>query len=113
MKIGAAWMIRAWGREMTLLRDGVPLVSFKGKKYEVRAHEAQVFQLDYSVDQEIIFVVVAFEDMNGVIPQKMDRIRFDTKPGMGAAIEYTVQRSHEAGADEDEVYRILLKGGIT
>lgn len=111
MKIGAAWMIRAWGRDMTLLRDFVPLVSFKGKKYEPRAHQTQTFELDYSLDQEQFFIVVAFEDLAGVIPQKFDVIRMDTKVGTGASIEYAVERGHEAGADEDEVYRILVRGG--
>lgn len=112
MKIGAAALIRAWGRDMTLLRNGVELVSFKGRKYELRAHNSQQFELDYSMDQEMMFVIIPFEDLKGVVPQRLDVIRFDTKPGTGAAIEYTVQRGHDAGADEDEVCRLLLKGGI-
>lgn len=106
MKVGAALMIRQWGRDMLLSRGGVVLVSFKGRKYEPRAHEVASFALDNSFDQEVIFIVVAFEDLNGVVPQKFDVITF-----VGTGVEYTVQRGHTAGADEDEIVRILLKGG--
>ena len=111
MKIGAASLIRAWGRPMTLLRAGVPLVSFMGRKAEVRAHEVQEFILDMSLDQEVFVVLAAFEDFQGIEPIKFDVIRFDAKSGTGAQNQYTIQRAHEAGADEDEIWKFIVKGG--
>lgn len=106
MLIGAAALIRAWGRPMTLSRQGVVLVSFLGRKYEVTQHNSHAHILDYSVEQEIMFVVVAAEDLLGVEPQKFDVITFESN-----GTQYTVQRGHTAGAEVDEVVRILIKGG--
>lgn len=106
MKIGAAGLIHAWGRDMTLSRNGTVIASFKGRKYQVRAHDIDAQVLDYSVDQTIFFVVAAYEDLGGVTPLKFDVLTF-------GGVEYTVQKSHDAGADEDEVIRILVKGGQT
>lgn len=108
MKIGAASMVRAWGRDMTLSRDGGVIASFKGRKAEARAHEVEAFVLDYSVDQEVFFIIVAVEDLYGVVPQKFDVITFVSNQA-----EYTVQRSHTAGADEDELVKMFVKGGRT
>lgn len=105
MKIGAATLIREWGRPMSLKRDGVIMVDFLGRRYEYsRLRETE--PLDYSVDQDLFNIIAAYEDLLGVDPQKFDVILFNGH-------EYTVQHSHAAGADENEVIRMLVKGGLT
>lgn len=106
MKIGAASLIRAWGRPMTLKRDGVVFLDFIGKRFEFSAGDAAAESLDYSADQEVFNIIVAYEDLLGIVPQKFDVIVYNGN-------EYTVQRSRTNGADEEEVTRMLVKGGLT
>lgn len=105
MKIGVASYIRLWGRPMALKRDGVVMVDFIGRRYEAVRERFQEPSLDYSVDQDLFAVLVAYEDLLGIEPQKFDIILFDGE-------EFTVQRSRTAGADENEVVRIVVKGGL-
>lgn len=106
MKIGAAKLIHAWGRDMTLSRGGVPLVNFKGRLYNNRP---ETDMLDSSVDQHLFRVIAVYDDFAGspaVVPQKFDVI-LDVAKGNS----YTVQQAFTAGADVDEVIRMVVKGG--
>lgn len=102
MKIGAETLVLGWGRSMTLVRDGVELLTFKGRRVEMRPDERA---LDYSVDQEIFKIYAAASEWGAVRPQKFDVIRWDGK-------EYTVQVGHAAGADEDELIKMRVQGGL-
>jgi hypothetical protein len=102
MKIGAAALIKTWGKTMSLSRNGTTLVeTFKGKFFYHRPFEAP---LDQSVDQFLVIIIACVDDFGGVFPLKFDSIY------VGSDL-YTVQLCHVAGADEDELYRIHVRGG--
>lgn len=106
MNIGAASLIHAWGRDMRLERDGIVLATFKGRFYTNRP---ETEQLDYSVDQNLYRIIAATEDFVGspdIFPQK-----FDVIVDVARGLEYVVQQARSAGAETDEVFRILVKGG--
>lgn len=102
MKIGAAALVQAWGRTMSYYRDGVKLFDFKGRRAEIRP-EAE--QLDYSVDQLNFNIIAAVEDFGDVRPQKFDVVLWDGQ-------NYVVQKGHAAGADEDELIKMHVRGGM-
>lgn len=102
MKIGAAALVQAWGRNMTYVRNGVDLFTFKGRRVELRPDETT---LDYSVDQANFKIIADVADFGTVRPQKFDVVRWD-------GIEYTVQIGYAAGADEDELIKIRVQGGL-
>lgn len=105
MKIGAALLIHGWGKDMSLSRDGVVLVaSFKARIAYNPPRMGMVDPLDGSVEQFNAVIIACVEDFGGVEPQKFDLITIGTKI-------YTVQRCHASGADEDEVLRIIVRGG--
>lgn len=105
MKIGAGALVKQWGRAMSLSRDGEVLVdSFKGRKVELRPEDVP---LDGSIDQHNFIIIGSVDEFNDVVPQK-----FDVVTQLSSGTEYTVQRSHEAGADEDELYKMHVRGGI-
>lgn len=106
--IGAAALILAWGRDMQYVRDGVVLFTFKGRRAENRPTEIELIE---SVDQhnfKIIALTEQFVDaLTGlpVRPRKFDRVIDEQGE------EYTVQRGHMAGAEVDEVVKLLVTGG--
>lgn len=104
--IGAAEMVRAWGRSCSLTRGAtVLLASVKMRFSEVRPSSDQ---LDYSVSQHNFNIIMAAEDAGAVRPQKFDIVtRLDTGE------QFTVQRGHTAGADVDELLKMWVTGGQT
>lgn len=109
MKIGAASLVRAWGIEMSLSRDGSVLVSsFKGRLLYNAPSIADTDTLDGSLGQFNLMVIAPFEDFAGVVPRKFDEI---TATADGQL--YTVQWCRPAGADEYELYKMLVRGGQT
>lgn len=108
MKVGAEALVRQWGRDMTFWRDGVEMFGFKGRLVETRPTEDQ---FDYSVDQHNFRIIGCFSDfvfgspVQPVVPRKFDVIQYRGE-------SYTVQRSHIAGADEDELIKMEVRGGV-
>ena len=102
MKIGAENLVLKWGRPMQLKRDGVVLLSFKGRLAEVRPGSEEY---DQSVDQHNYKIIGGVSEFGTVRPQKFDVVVYDGQ-------EYTVQRSHVAGADEDELIKMMVRGGL-
>lgn len=107
MRIGAAALLEAWGTPMALKRAGVTLIpSFKGRFYNNRPEAAE---LEYSVDQQLFRIITSYDNFAGsptLFPQK-----FDVITDLRRNIEYTVQYAFDAGAEEPEVVRIIVKGG--
>lgn len=106
MKIGAAVLIHKWGRPMQLIRDGFLLVDFKGRFYNNRP---EVDDLQYSVEQQLFRIIAVADDFAGspaMFPQKFDVVK-DVRRGL----DYTVQYAYGAGAESDEVFRMVVKGG--
>lgn len=109
MNIGAAALIKSWGRDFTLSRDGFVLIpSFKCRRYNNRPETAE---LDYSVDQELYRFITLWDYFAGspqLFPQKFDKL-YDQLFGK----TYTIQSAFEAGTAIPEVVRIVAIGGQT
>jgi hypothetical protein len=102
MKIGAEVLVRGWGRSMTLSRAGTVLFSFKGRRANIRP-EAEDF--DQSVDQLNFRIIAMWEDFGGVMPLKFDVVTDERGE------EFTVQSAKLAGADVDELIKMVVRGG--
>ena len=108
MKIGAKSMIHARGRPMTLRRGGVEILNFIGVFYNNRP---ETEQLDYSEAQQLFRIIASADDFASspeIFPVKFDVVidRYKNRN-----IEYTVQTAYSAGAADEEVFRITVKGG--
>lgn len=78
------------------------MFSFKGRRVEMRPDEQP---LDASVDQENFKIIGAASEWGAIRPQKFDVIVWEGK-------EFTVQVGHAAGADEDELIKMRVQGGL-
>jgi hypothetical protein len=104
MKIGAGTFVKNWGTSMTLIRDGVTLVSnFKGRKV-FKDLTPDYHELNGSVEQETFLIIGAAEDFGTTVPRKFDRITVGSDT-------FTVQSMRSAGADEPELYKMFVIGG--
>lgn len=102
MKIGAGGLVKEWGRDMTLSRNGVVIVSFKGRRANIRP-EAE--DLDQSVDQLNFRIIGSWDEFNNIMPQKFDVVTDERGD------RFTVQSAKTAGADEDELVKMVVRGG--
>jgi hypothetical protein len=105
MKIGAGAIVRQWGRRMSLTRGGVVLIAeFKGRRAELRPGSEE---LENSVDQLNFVIIADAEEFGAIRPQKFDVItKLDTLE------KFTVQVGRATGADEDELIKMVVRGGI-
>lgn len=102
MIIGAGALVRAWGRDMVFKRDGNVLLHFKGRLAEFRPFEEPIME---SVDQNKYIVIAVAADFGSIRPHKYDIIIYEDE-------EYTVHRGHTAGAEEVELLKMIVFGGI-
>lgn len=102
MKIGAANLVLAWGRPMQFWRAGAKLFDFKGRRAEYRPDRDE---LEYSLEQHNYVIIGVTEQFGGVIPVKFDWVIDDRGE------RFTVLRGRVAGADEDELVKMLVRGG--
>jgi len=95
---------------MTFWRDGVQLFSFKGRLVEDRPAAEE---LDYSVDQHNQRIIAAATDfVAGSPPLPVRPRKFDVVKITASGDVFTVQRGHVAGADEDELIKMQVRGGM-
>lgn len=103
MKLGVAKLVRTWGTQMTLARNGVDLFTFVGRLSNRRPRTEDLVN-DY--DEQNFLVIMCAEDA-AVRPQKYDVIRIEKTKD-----EYTVQYMTPAGADEEELLKLAVRGGL-
>lgn len=109
MKIGAGDLVKAWGQKMNLKRNGSTIINqFYGRLVDPRGSqmEAELWEFDNSVSQEFLVLIAAADEFGTVRPQKFDVVTL-----VGSGREYTVQRARTAGADEEELVKMLVAGG--
>lgn len=103
IKIGAAKLIRKWGRDTTLSRDGMLLATFKACRSEVKPDERPLVN---SLEEEVFVLIASADDLvDAGMPKRFDRIVWDGN-------EYTVQHAHGAGAQANEVIRMQVQGDV-